>query len=54
MAKKYILVLYFIMEITRVFDILELHKSIYQKDDVLCGKVNLPDGKAGAEFAEKF
>jgi len=28
------------MKITRVFDILELHKSTYQKDDILCGKVN--------------
>ncbi len=28
------------MEITRVFDILDLHKSTYQKDDILCGKVN--------------
>ena len=28
------------MEITRVFDILDLHKGTYQKDDILCGKVN--------------
>jgi len=28
------------MEITRVFDILELHKGTYQKDDILCGKIN--------------
>src|ERR1041385_8094581 len=40
MAKYFILVLSFSMEITRVFDILELHKSKYQKNDVLCGKVN--------------
>lgn len=33
------------MEITRVFDILDLHKSTYQKDDILCGKVNLSTGK---------
>jgi len=28
------------MEITRVFDILELYKTQYKKDDVLCGKEN--------------
>lgn len=28
------------MEITRVFDILDLHKGTYQKDDILCGKIN--------------
>jgi len=33
-------VFYFIMEITRVFDILELHKGTYQKEDILCGKID--------------
>ncbi len=28
------------MELTRVFDILELHKTNYKKDDILCGKEN--------------
>lgn len=28
------------MEITRVFDILELHKTVYRKDDLLCCKEN--------------
>src|SRR5688572_23131496 len=28
------------MEIKRVFDILDMHKSIYQKDDLLCSKEN--------------
>lgn len=28
------------MEVTRVFDILELYKSHYKKDDILCGKVD--------------
>jgi long-chain acyl-CoA synthetase len=37
------------MEITRVFDILELHKSRYQKDDILCGKVTLAD-KGGKQW----
>jgi long-chain acyl-CoA synthetase len=38
------------MEITRVFDILELHKSTYQKDDILCGKVNMPADKGGKQW----
>jgi len=38
------------MEITRVFDILDLHKGKYQKDDILCGKINLPNGKAVKEW----
>ena len=38
------------MEISRVFDILDLHKSTYQKDDILCGKVNQPAGKAGKQW----
>ncbi len=38
------------MEITRVFDILELYKTKYKKDDILCGKVNLPAGKAGKQW----
>ncbi|HWY10398.1 MAG TPA: long-chain fatty acid--CoA ligase [Bacteroidia bacterium] len=28
------------MEITRVFDIIDLHKTVYKKDDLLCGKEN--------------
>jgi long-chain acyl-CoA synthetase len=34
------------MEVTRVFDILDLHKSVYKKDDLLCGKEILPNGRA--------
>lgn len=34
------------MEVTRVFDILNLHKSTYKKDDLLSGKEILPSGKA--------
>lgn len=37
------------MEVTRVFDILELHKGTYQKDDILCGKVSIA-GKSGKEW----
>ncbi len=38
------------MNITRVFDILELHKGTYQKDDLLCSKVNLPPGQVGKQW----
>jgi len=45
------------MEIIRVFDILELYKTKYQKDDILCAKVSLPGGKqwkkySSADFVE--
>jgi long-chain acyl-CoA synthetase len=48
--KFYISTLIYTMEITRVFDILELHKSTYQKDDILCGKVNMPADKGGKQW----
>lgn len=38
------------MEATRVFDILDLYKSTYQKDDLLCAKEILPTGKAGKQW----
>jgi long-chain acyl-CoA synthetase len=38
------------MEITRVFDILELYKAQYKKDDILCCKVNPANGKANKEW----
>lgn len=38
------------MEITRVFDILELHKSTYQKEDILCNKIPLPDGSGKKQW----
>lgn len=37
------------MEVTRVFDILDLHKDTYQKDDILCGKVSIA-GKSAKEW----
>ncbi len=33
------------MGITRVFDILDLHKKTYYKEDLLCGKVSLTEGQ---------
>lgn len=41
------------MEITRVFDILELHKGTYQKEDLLCGKVLTPQGKQWKKYSSK-
>lgn len=38
------------MEVKRVFDILELHKGTYKKDDILSGKEILPNGKAGKQW----
>lgn len=34
------------MEITRVFDILELYKTTYRKDDLLCSKQSSPENKS--------
>ena len=28
------------MDITRIFDIVDLHKNNYKKEDILCSKVN--------------
>ncbi len=36
------------MEITRTFDILDLHKSVYHKEDLLCGKENKQWKKYGS------
>jgi long-chain acyl-CoA synthetase len=41
------------MEITRVFDILDLHKATYQKDDLLCGKIATPQGKQWKKYSSK-
>jgi long-chain acyl-CoA synthetase len=38
------------MEVTRAFDILDLHKEHYKKEDLLTGKENLPTGKAGKQW----
>ena len=38
------------MEITRTFDILDLHKSVFHKEDLLCGKENLLAGQTGKQW----
>lgn len=38
------------MEVTRAFDIIDLHKSVYKKEDLLCAKEILPNGKSGKQW----